>query len=446
MEFLDTDSDDGALDDSGSDSDDLRIEKILAVKNMTKAEWQKIMSVMNTAEVESGSMWFDGENEAVPSDTMFVERFLIKWQALSFVHVSWETREDLESQIGVQVKSQIKRFLGFKHFENKCFTQSERGDGEYFPLQFLEVDRVLDITDHNQNALDIPFTTEDRDLLPETLPKLAIATDKSNPKYEKNPGRRILIKWMDKGYSDSTYELERDLQLFNIEYDASTQLFLKRKRRMTQKAFNRTIDKHVDAIIAENKLYNFGHIADDEDSSLPSPDFHSKSADRQKTRAVNIANFEKRLEGREWKNGGSLRDYQAKGITWMYMQSLPKRIDKLSKEHEMNNRGVMLADEMGLGKTLQVRARRANRQRVCSSSLSIATRLTNSDVLCSHRRPICLHMCVPPTAAPLTPPPRRRSRSSTSSGTSATARSPSSLSRRCPPSLTGSARCRSGPT
>ena len=52
-----------------------------------------------------------------------------------------------------------------------------------------------------------------------------------------------------------------------------------------------------------------------------------------------------------WKNGGSLRDYQAEGIAWLYTASIPEVPE--SRDGWDNSRGAMLADEMGLGKTLQ---------------------------------------------------------------------------------------------
>ena len=56
-----------------------------------------------------------------------------------------------------------------------------------------------------------------------------------------------------------------------------------------------------------------------------------------------VGAFIQSLQQQKFKNGGSLRDYQAEGIAWMMSSYI-------------NNRGGILADEMGLGKTLQTAA------------------------------------------------------------------------------------------
>ena len=53
---------------------------------------------MNTTEITDGSCWFQPEEDHMASPEVsqqVEERFLVKWNGLSYMHVSWETQADL---------------------------------------------------------------------------------------------------------------------------------------------------------------------------------------------------------------------------------------------------------------------------------------------------------------------------------------------------------------
>ena len=92
-------------------SDELKIHYILATNSMKESAWKKLMLKMNTQEIVNGSMFVPEDREQWNDDDVFIERFLIKWHGLSYLHVSWETYKDLLDECGTQVKTQVNRFL-----------------------------------------------------------------------------------------------------------------------------------------------------------------------------------------------------------------------------------------------------------------------------------------------------------------------------------------------
>ena len=90
-------SDDSEMDDDDEseeeDDEEMKFNKIIAVRNTTLGEWKEICSKMNTTEITNGSRWIQEETDRDPNK--FEERFLVKWEGLSFLHCSWETQKDL---------------------------------------------------------------------------------------------------------------------------------------------------------------------------------------------------------------------------------------------------------------------------------------------------------------------------------------------------------------
>lgn len=54
-------------------------------------------------------MWFQEENN--PEDDDPKEKYLIKWQGLSYLHVSWETMDDLIELVGPVTRMQVRKTL-----------------------------------------------------------------------------------------------------------------------------------------------------------------------------------------------------------------------------------------------------------------------------------------------------------------------------------------------
>lgn len=58
-------------------------------------------------QVTAGSMWDQDEEEDDDADAKAVEKYLVKWSDMSYLHVSWETAEDLIELTTSHVKSQV---------------------------------------------------------------------------------------------------------------------------------------------------------------------------------------------------------------------------------------------------------------------------------------------------------------------------------------------------
>lgn len=88
------------------------------------------------------------------SDDNTVELFLIKWRNLSYLHASWERRQDIES-VDPHGKTKLKRFMLSPHapgIVGEVRVSSSNGEGEldeeedgvdYFNPDLLEVQRVI---------------------------------------------------------------------------------------------------------------------------------------------------------------------------------------------------------------------------------------------------------------------------------------------------------------
>lgn len=271
---VDEEDEDGwSGDEEDGDDDDqppLRIQKILARKSLKPWEWKELCKDMNTDQVTAGSVWHQeelmraSENGEAPQ-----EKFLIKWNGMSYLHVSWEHQSDLVELVGGQVKIQIRKF---KERESGYELELERGDGEYFDPSLVILERVLDVDE-----------VEDEET-------------------------RLLIKWLGTGYADCTYEAVSDLDSAGLtqEYLPAVESY---HRRENVSALKRLVKRQ-----KSDKR---------------------KEEDRKKDK---MPDLEKKPP--VFKNGGSLRDYQRTGVSWMLYNWI-------------QSRGSILADEMGLGKTLQ---------------------------------------------------------------------------------------------
>jgi hypothetical protein len=107
-------------DDDDEEDEEIKISKIIACRSMTLSEWRVVCTGMNTTEITNGSRWIQGDGVAPSPPTASVaedageaaaaaaaaavggpvvdkyeERFLVKWDDLSYLHCSWETERDL---------------------------------------------------------------------------------------------------------------------------------------------------------------------------------------------------------------------------------------------------------------------------------------------------------------------------------------------------------------
>ena len=132
-------------------------------------------------------------------------------------------------------------------------------------------------------------------------------------------GQQFFIKWVNKTYTDSSYEFERDLILNEVDYKEHLDSFNKRKVKPTREDMRRR-DKESD--VQQRKLYKI---------------FGDKIKQSDEAKEEQVQEYQKELENRVFQPvGGQLRDYQAEGVSWLM-------------SNHLNKRSSILADEMGLG-------------------------------------------------------------------------------------------------
>jgi hypothetical protein len=195
---------------SDFEADDLnKIERILASRKETNKKWKEICDKINTSEVENGSRWLQS-NEG-RNDNEVEERFLIKWEGLSYLHCSWETMNDLVANVEC-LRPYVATFKR-RSRNGLIFDDDERGDGEFFDEKMTEIERILEVVkpnlpDPNSRKLDTNVGKGVGQKLVESS-KYGIVLDRSDPRYEIGTGRQFLVKWGHTSYSKSTYEFER---------------------------------------------------------------------------------------------------------------------------------------------------------------------------------------------------------------------------------------------
>ena len=117
--------DDDAASEDEKQGEDLKFNKIIAAQSLTLAEWEKKCSTMNTTEITNGSRWIQEKTDRDPSK--YEERFLVKWEGLSFLHCSWETEKDL-IEFCEQTKTKMSTFFR-KAQHGLLYDSDERLDG-----------------------------------------------------------------------------------------------------------------------------------------------------------------------------------------------------------------------------------------------------------------------------------------------------------------------------
>lgn len=313
----DDDSEDRQSSDEASEPEEpLKVQRILACRTETKKRWKEICRNINTSEIEYGSRWFQEPPEDENEDD-YEERFLIKWSDLSYLHASWETRDDLIEQIE-GAKVYLTTF--FRKSQNGLlFSADERCDGDYFDPAFTEIDRILEVdVPKGYRAPGMDVNLEDTF----TSSSFGMIMDKADPDFEEGTGRQFLVKWNNTSYSESSYEFERDLILRDIEYKDKVKDFLQRGAKLSKKKRESFLKQ------GQNELSRLVKIFGD-NSNLSEGNINKA-----------VEKYKRELDSYHFKNGGKLRDYQIEGVAWMV-------------SNYVNGRSSILADEMGLGKTLQ---------------------------------------------------------------------------------------------
>lgn len=117
--------DDDADDEEEKEEEEMKFNKIIAAQSLSLADWEKKCSTMNTTEITNGSRWIQEKTDRDPNK--IEERYLVKWEGLSFLHCSWETEKDL-IEFCEQAKTKMSTFFR-KANNGLLYDADERLDG-----------------------------------------------------------------------------------------------------------------------------------------------------------------------------------------------------------------------------------------------------------------------------------------------------------------------------
>ena len=319
-----TDDDDESMEEEEEEQEDdetMKIQRILACRTETRKRWREICEKMNSSELTDGSRWYQGpssrkdDDDNEDDDNIIEERFLVKWNELSYLHASWETQQDLLDQVD-NAKSYINTFFR-KSVNGILFTPDERKDGDYFDPGYIEIDRILEVSAPTGHKGDLPTTWEEEQAI-DPVEEFEIVLDKSKKSaFESGAGRQFLVKFTSLGYSELAYEFERDLMLLDVDFKDKLKEFYERTRKPTKSE-----------LTAQKK-------AREEESRKHYVLFGEKSNITADNKNQSIDEYKHALQKRVYLNGGQLRDYQAEGIAWFL-------------NNYVNDRSCIMADEVSI--------------------------------------------------------------------------------------------------
>lgn len=222
------------------------------------------------------------------------EVFLIKWKGLSYIHISWEYREDLE-RVDSGAKLKIKRFL-LSDISPTLLGDPEKpgslgdlddDDIEYFSSDLVEIQRII--------SCDTPSCRHS------TASTLREMEEMAQDPEESDLHIQYLVKWRGAPYCECSWERWEDIKQNTSEIYA----FWKRQRPPTLPS----------KPIGHPSVQSYQRLAE-------SPRFGTYEENDDETSEL------------------ILRDYQLEGVNWLLWNWWHKR-------------PCILADEMGLGKTIQ---------------------------------------------------------------------------------------------
>lgn len=266
---------------TSSESISYHVERILASRALTPAEWRSVCDSMNTREVSNGSVWKQPEDEYLSDSPEPVQKFLIKWAHSSYLHVSWETERDLTEMAGPSVKAMLSRFAKKSSMPpDSADPFSDLRAGEYVPPSFLVIERILDVEDPSVDVQNLPH--EDAYLPGDPPTKDGVVPLHSDDCF-------VIVKWEGLAYSDTSFESIADIRSAAIDYEVQLRAFYRREQRTPAQKSHRGLRKNLDLSIIE--------------SSDPPP-------------------FP----------GGTLRDYQWEGVRWLMFNWTQKRNSILADE------------------------------------------------------------------------------------------------------------------
>lgn len=157
-------------------------EEATATEGEVKTETDETLKEPSTDEDKTAE---DAENKEAgdKSDTEFieVEEFFVKYRNFSYLHCEWRTEDELLKG-DKRVSNKIRRF---QQKQQQQFNIFENIEEDPFNPDFVEVDRILDASEH---------------------------TDDDGRK-----AKHYLVKWKSLAYEDSTWELEEDVEEVKVD-------------------------------------------------------------------------------------------------------------------------------------------------------------------------------------------------------------------------------------
>merc|ERR1711892_500067 len=122
------------------------------------------------------------DKAAKPVRTINVDEYLVKFKNFSYLHCQWLTEDEL-TRGDKRINQKIKRF---QQKREKSGNVLDYCDEEPFNPDYVEVDRVLDFSEHTDPVTNV--TT-----------------------------KHYLVKWRSLPYEDCTWELEADVDPIKIK-------------------------------------------------------------------------------------------------------------------------------------------------------------------------------------------------------------------------------------
>ena len=361
---------------------------------------EKVMaSRMGVREIEQEPNEVAGvSNTEEKPQTIEVEEFYVKYKNLSYLHCEWKTEEELEKG-DKRVGQKLKRFK-----QKKDASMFDFLDDELFNPDYVEVDRILDVNEVEEEIVDAKseVQNEDEEDGPEDAKdedEKAEKTEKKEKEEEKENKNKDEIKSKDKGESEANTTEDGLKDESKIKFmDVDQNVKAEESNDKSENSFKTEIDDKEESeletkieVKENDETIIFEHDDDTEKTkqNLNENGSENKGESEKPKRIVRhylvkwrslsyeectweleddidplkIQHFwkfknlppkdklkpKKRPKASEWKkleaspiykNGNTLREYQLEGVNWLTFCWY-------------NGHNCILADEMGLGKTIQ---------------------------------------------------------------------------------------------
>lgn len=303
--------------------------------SIVKEDYDSDLALIDSeSEREDGGQAANGENQLtvekilgrkfIPTEQGTTEEmYYIKWKGMSYLHASWERREDIEV-VDLSAKQKIKRFLqsplpanilGIPKDQRSLSTE-ENGDDEngssnieeeeveYFNPELVEVQRIISCDSTNPSHAKAKTPSE---LIKQKGKKRKVnSSDTLSELDDEESNVRYLVKWRGLPYDECTWERWEELKPWYQEVWLFW--YLQRPHRTV-----RNMQAHPEIKeykkLDESPVFGESHVIPLEEDMEPT-------------------------------GGLQLRDYQLEGVNWLLW-------------NWWHRRPCILADEMGLGKRLE---------------------------------------------------------------------------------------------